>query len=253
MTLINKFLTNIGFPVDFWGALGVMIYRDRIKHPLQALSKDLPLWNIYQGDGKVIICPSSGSVHTRDMRNGIDFDDALENLHSCGLNTISCLPACTYLHLTWMRHGMTYQIIDPWTTTDWSAVWNQMLIKRFAMGDTIGEAYERGIRACGPEFAVGHWWWDRWENVELFGDPDLRVFVPGTDYSDANHWEQEDTKSLRFDEDVSIGGHMPFGATSYPHEKEPMTFWQQYLWIIVALAAVVILVIAAVAIGRKQS
>ena len=249
--LINKIRLKLNIPLDFWGATGIVVYRDRLKHPLQALKDGLPLINIYQGDGKVTISPVSGQDVTEKGYNSIAFDDALENLHSCGLNTISCLPAYTYLHMTWLRHGMSYQIIDPWTTTDWAGVWTQMLLKRFAMGDTVGQAYELGMRACGPEFLVGQWWWDKWENVELFGDPSLRVFVPGTDYSDANHWEQKDTMPLRYDAETSIAGHMPYGATNYPNEREPMTLLQQYIWLI-ALILVVILAITAIALGRKK-
>lgn len=248
--LLNKIASKLHLG-ELWGTNGIMIYRDRLKHPLQALKEGLPLVNIYDGDGKITISPTSGAF-PMIVKNGIDFDNALENLHSCGLNTISCLPACTYLHLTWMRHGMVYQIIDPWVTTDWAGVWTQMLIKRFAMGDTIGQAYERGMRACGPEFLVGQWWWDKWENVELFGDPSLRVFVPGTDYSDANHWEKEDIMPLKYDAELSVNGHMPFGVTSYPHAKTPVTFWQQYLWLIVIIVLVVILIITVAIKGRKK-
>jgi len=166
---------------------------------------------------------------------GIEFDDALENLHSCGLNTISCMPALTYMHLT---------------TTDWAGVWEQMMFKRFAMGDTIGEAYERGMRACGPEFLVGQWWWDKWENVELFGDPDLRVFVPGTDYSSENYWQKEDTTSLRYDAELAVDGHMPFGATSYPHAKEPAPAVP--LWIIVIVVIIIMSLVGAVVVDRKR-
>ena len=249
--LLNKIVEKLGIGIDLWGSNGVMLYRDRLRHPLQALKEGLPLVNIYDGDGKITICPVSGQ-YTMTGKTGIDFDNALENIHSCGLNTISCLPAYTYLHLTWMRHGMVYQIIDPWVTTDWAGVWNQMLIKRFAMGDTLGQAYELGMRACGPEFLVGQWWWDKWENVELFGDPSLRVFVPGTDYSDNNYWTKEDTKSLRYDEEISIDGHMPFGATSYPNEREQLPFWQEYLVLTISLIVIIILVIALLVLSRKK-
>lgn len=248
--LINKIAKKL-LPIDFWGSRGIMVYRDRLKHPLQALKEGLPLVNIYDGDGKVTISPLSGS-YTMKAQNGIDFDNALENLHSCGLNTISCLPAYTYLHMTWMRHGMSYQIIDPWTTTDWAGVWNQMLIKRFAMGDTIGQAYELGMRACGPEFLVGQWWWDKWENVELFGDPNLRVFVPGTEYSSSNHWEKEDTTPLGYDTEVSINGHMPFGVTHYPKEKTPLTFWQQNLWLMGAFLMIVIFAVLVMYLLKRK-
>jgi len=247
--LINKLAKFL--PIDLWGANGIMVYRDRIRHPLQSLAKGLPLVNIYQGDGKVIISPQSGHQPMTAI-TGLEFDDALENVHSCGLNTGACLPACTYMHLTWMRHGMVYQIIDPWTTSDWNGIWNQMIIKRLAMGDTIGEAYERGMRACGPEVLVGQWWWDTWENVCFFGDPNLRIFVPSTEYSNENHWQQEDTVPLRYFEELSVAGHMPFGATAYPHAKEPVTLFQQYFVVIVAIVLIVILLMAAIIIGRKK-
>jgi len=252
LVLINNIRLKLHIPIDFWGANGIMLYRDRLKHPLQALKEGLPLINIYQGDGKVTISPFSGQQATMTGVTAIQFDDALKNLHSCGLNTISCLPAETYLHMTWLRHGMSYQIIDPWTTSDWAGILTQILMKRFAMGDTIGQAYEQAMKSIGPEPIVGQFWWDTTENVELFGDPSLRVYVPGTDYSDANHWTKEDTMPLRYDATVSVDGHMPFGVTSYPNEKAPLTLWQQYMWLIVALLAIVILVIVAVAMSRKK-
>ena len=249
--LVNKVAQTIGMPFDFWGARGVVKIKDRFRHPLQALKKGLELVNIYQGDGKVTLSGRSGCFVMID-KLGIDFDNALNNLHSCGLNTISCMPAYTYLHLTWMRHGMSYEIIDPWTTTDWGGVWNQMLIKLFAEGYTVGQAYERGMRACGPEPIVGQWWWDKWENVEMFGDPSLRVYVPGTDYSNANHWNQTETMPLTYDAEASINGHMPFGVTGYPNEKTSATSWSQYLWVIGALLVVAVVVVLVVVLSQRK-
>ena len=227
-----------------------MIYRDRIKRPFYyRFVKNLPLINIYQGDGKVIISPQSGHQPMTSV-TGLIFDEALENLHSCGLNTGACLPACTYMHMAWMRHGMVYQIIDPWTTTDWNGIWNQMIIKQLAMGDTIGQAYEKGMRACGPEFPVEQWWWDTWENICFFGDPNLRVFVPGTDYSDNNYWDKP--KSLGYNGELDIDGHKPFGATSYPHARQPKTFLDQYLWLIIILVIIIIIGLAMIISGRKK-
>ena len=250
LRLINSFLRDINFPFDFWGATGVIFYRDRILHPLQTIKQNLPFARFYKGDGKVIISPRSGGEYVKDWRNGLEFDDALDNLHSCGVNAISCLPAGTYLHLTWVRHGMVYQIIDPWVTTDWSAVWEQMIIKRLAMGDTIGQAYERGMRATGPEYTVGQFWWDRFQNVELFGDPDLRVFVPSTEYSDNNYWTEEETQPIKYDEELNLAGHMPYGATSYPHEKEPDA--EIPLWAIILIAVILVLILVAVAAHNKK-
>lgn len=248
--IINKFAKVL--PMDLWGANGIMIYRDRIKRPFYyRFVRNLPLINIYQGDGKVVISPVSGHQPMTAM-TGLEFDDASENLHSCGLNTGACLPACTYLHMTWMRHGMVYQVIDPWTTTDWNGIWNQMIIKHLAMGETIGQAYEKGMRACGPELLVGQFWWDIWENVCYFGDPDLRPYVPSTQYSDANHWTKDETEPLRYDEELNLDGHMPYGATEHPHEKTPKTFLNQYLWLIGIIVLIAILLIAIVAIGRRK-
>jgi len=248
--LINDIRLKLHLPIDFWAAHGIMLYRDRLKHPLQTIEEGLPFVNIYQGDGKVIISPASGQVPMIWM-TGIDFDNKLSNMHSCGINTISCYPAYTYLHLTWMRHGATYVIIDPWSTSDWAGIMTQILMKRFAMGDTIGQAHELGMRTIGPEPIVGQSWWDTLENVELFGDPNLRVFVPSTDYSSNNNWQQSDTMPLIYNTDVSIDGHMPFGVTGYTNEKKPETFWQHYLWLIIVLILVMI-VVAAIAISRKK-
>ncbi|RLF39740.1 MAG: hypothetical protein DRN12_06535, partial [Thermoplasmata archaeon] len=246
LSLLNRFLSRIGFPIDMWGATGIMIHRDRILHPLKTFREGLPFINFYNGDGKVTISVQSGNNCMKSIY-GYDFDNALKNLHSCGINTISCLPAGTFLHLTWMRHGMSYQIIDPWTTTDWAAVWNQMIIKLFAEGYTVGQAYERGIRACGPEYIVNHWWWDKWENVELFGDPNLRVFVPDTKYTDyqngyeENHWTQEETQPLRYDSSFSIDGHNPFGVTSYPHERSKPLISKFYILVILLVILIILI------------
>jgi hypothetical protein len=227
---------------DLWGTQGVFVYRDRLKRPLKSISQGLPLINWYDGDGKITISPRSGSMLTQTHYVGLDFDNALENLHSMGVNTISCLPATTYLHLTWMRHGASYQIIDPWTTTDWAASWTQLIIKRYALGDTLGEAYERGMRACGPQLLVGQWWWDIWENVCLFGDPNLRVYVPDTEFSDENNWERPDL--LSYDETINLNGHMPFGATNHPHKKQLETQTPYILIISIIIIILLIIVIA---------
>jgi hypothetical protein len=78
-----------------------------------------------------------------------------------------------------------------------------------------------------------------------------QIFVPGTEYSDANHWEREDTMPLRYDEELSIDGHMPFGVTGYPHEKEQKSFLEKYL-LIIGLVIVLLLVIALVLIRKRK-
>ncbi|RLF51365.1 MAG: hypothetical protein DRN24_05110, partial [Thermoplasmata archaeon] len=163
---------------EILGAFGFMIHWDRLFYN----PDKLPLVTTY--DGMVTTSTISGSGLTERSVTGPEFDDALKNLHSAGINTVVCFPAGTYLQMTWVRHGASYIIMDPWSTSDYCAVWLQSIIKNLALGDTIGQAYEKGIRACGPEYLTNQWWWDTLENVCFYGDPDLRVFVPGTEFSD---------------------------------------------------------------------
>jgi hypothetical protein len=165
-----------------------------------------------------------------------------------------CQTSTTYLHLLLIRHGTVFQILDPWSTSWYASVWTQSIPRDIALGYTIGEAYTRGISYVGPLYITDppQWWWDDAENVEFFGDPDLRIFVPGTDYSSANYWEREETQPLRYDEETSIAGHMPYGATEHPNKRDPMTFISEYMWVIIALIVIIILLGVIAVIGRKQ-
>jgi hypothetical protein len=153
-----------------------------------------------------------------------------------------------------IRHGSSFQVIDPWSTSWYGSFWLQSIPRDIVLGDTIGEAFTKGISHVGILYLTDppQWWWDINNNVCFFGDPDLRVFVPDTTYSDDNYWEREDTKPLRYDSDLNLDGHTPFGATKYPHAKKPTTFWQQYLWVIIALVVIVLLVIAMMFISRRK-
>ena len=92
-----------------------------------------------------------------------------------------------------------------------------------------------------------------WENVCYYGDPDLRVFVPGTEYSDANHWTQKETQPLMYDEEININGHTPFGATGYPHARQPKAFLEKYfLYIVIAVILLIIILILAASSRRKS-
>jgi len=195
------------------------------------------------------------STMNSEYRTGYEIDEKLGNIHSCGYITANCLVANTYYHLTLIRHGSPYQIIDPWSTSWYSSAWIQSVPRDLALGHTIGEAYVNGIKDIGILYASDppQWWWDIAENVVYFGDPDLRPFVPGTEHSDKNHWTQEETKALRYDEQLSVAGHMPFGATSYPnaHEKQDL-FFGLPMFIVAILALIVILVLAVALIGKKR-
>jgi hypothetical protein len=182
--------------------------------------------------------------------NGTQIDNELKNLHSCGVSSVACLPAGKYLHLSLMRHGSVFQIMDPWSTSWYSDVWQNMIPRGLAIGHTIGDAFTEGLKKVGILYITDppQWWWDTWENVELFGDPDLRVYVPGTEYSDENYWEKSDVKQLNYDPETNINGHMPFGATSYPNENED----EQLMSMLIYVVIIVFLFVISIIIVKKK-
>jgi len=188
--------------------------------------------------------------------NGTAIDDSLENIHSVGVSSVACLPAGKYLHLTLMRHGSPFQIMDPWATSWYSDVWQNSVPRGIAMGQTIGEIYAGGISKVGIQYISEPpiWWWDLAENVCLYGDPDLRVWVPSTEYSSKNNWDVGEVQSLRYESDdgFSIDGHSPFGAASQPNKKIPTSIWRQYLWVILAIVTIVLLLAVIVINGKRK-
>jgi len=121
----------------------------------------------------------------------------------------------------------------------------------------IGESYadgrsKIGIKYLFEDYEEVEWWWDSAENVVLFADPDLRIWVPSTEWDTEarNHWESQDVEPLKYDEEMSINGHMPYGATNYPNEKDPLPIWFQYIiWIVVVVLLIVVLVVV---ISKKK-
>jgi hypothetical protein len=163
-----------------------------------------------------------------------------------------CLTSNTYIHLMMIRHGSVCQIQDPWVTSWYSDVWLQSIPRDIALGCTVGEAYTRGISKVASLYVSEgspSWWWDQLENVVYFGDPDLRLFVPGTEFGDTNNWGKPN--SLRYDKDLSINGHTPFGTTSYPHEivEEPIPL--SYLLLIMGIVIYLIIMAAILSKRRK--
>jgi hypothetical protein len=147
---INRIINKV-LGLEILGAFHYKIHWSRFFNNLGKL----PIVTTY--DGMVTTSTQSGAQIIEDPIDGYEFDDALDNLYSCGINTVVCLPAGTYLQMAWIRHGSVYQIMDPWSTSDYCAVWLQSIIKNLAKGDTIGQAYEKGVRASGPEYLVNHW------------------------------------------------------------------------------------------------
>ncbi len=184
-------------------------------------------------------------IHPETELTGFNTDKDLKNLYSMGWILSACLPAYKYLHLTMVRHGSSFQVADPWPTS-WYAYWTNTMPRDIVLGDTVGEAYTKGISHVGKLYATDppQWWWDTLQNVVYFGDPDLRMFVPGTDYSNENHWTRADVKAMRYDIDANIEGHMPYGATEYPNEREPEPVIDvNILLIITAIIAVIIVTV----------
>jgi hypothetical protein len=191
---------------------------------------------------------------TADLMYGYNLDDNLKNIHSCGWLNVACLPAYKYMHLTMIRHGSPFQVIDPWGTSWYGSFWLQTIPRDIVLGDTIGEAYTKGISHVGILYLTDppQWWWDINNNVCFFGDPDLRVFTPSTEYSDNNYWTEEEVQPIKYDEELNLAGHMPYGATSYPHEKEIKSFFEENLVIIILLTVIILLVLAIVLSGKKK-
>jgi hypothetical protein len=191
-------------------------------------------------------------------KTSLEMEEQLDNLHSVGFITSICQTSNTYLHMMLIRHGSVFQVQDPWPTSWYGAIWRQSIPRDIILGNTVGEAYTRGISHVGILYLGGgknnepQWWWDDAENVVYFGDPDLRMYVPKNEYSTANTWEKTDTKAVVYNKEVSFDGHTPFGAENYPHARQEKTFLEKYLWLIGILILIAILLIALVLIGKKK-
>lgn len=194
-------------------------------------------------------------VQPADRLTGYNMDEDLENLHSTGWILSSCLPAYKYLHLTMVRHGSSFQVMDPWPTS-WYVYWTTTMIRDMILGDTVGRAYTKGISHVGALYANDptEWWWDVGQNVVYYGDPDLRMLVPGKDYGDTNHWTTEEVASIRCDSELNVNGHMPFGAETYPNasERQLLLFGMPLYFIALVLIILLVIFIGFMVIKRKD-
>lgn len=182
----------------------------------------------------IIISILFGRLRTTDY-TGLDFDNALENVHSAGFTGGSCLIANTYLHLILMRHGFVYQLIDPWETSWYSAFGTQMVARGQALGSSIGKAYTEGMLTVGVGYLTKQWWWDVKENICLFGDPDL------VEWSPQHRWEEPAYISAG-----AINGHEPFGPTDYPQESGDAS-----MGLYIAIMLVIVFAATGGYLGRK--
>lgn len=188
--------------------------------------KNTLLGKISGYDGNIITV-LFGRLRTKDY-TGYDMDKALENIHSCGFNAGSCLISNTYLHLTLVRHGSVFQVIDPWETSWYSAFAMEMFARDIALGKTVGEAFANGIMQTGIGYLTKQWWWDIKENVCYFGDPDLKIWSP------LHSWEEPEA----IENGGNIDGHTPFGAIEYPHEIKEGAFGMYVIALLVAVVAI---------------
>jgi len=240
------------------------------KKPLRDLINNflvkVPVVNRVLSDGRLDtqdyydgqICGAFISTMGYSWYTGWALDDALENLHSMVFVSGVCLAGTKYMHTAMVRHGSVCQVIDPWSTSWYGCVWMQSVPRDIILGDTMGEAYNKGISHVGI-IHIGdnnnkqQWWWDNYQNVIYYGDPDLRMFVPSTEYSDKNHWEQEDTIPIKYDAELNLAGHMPFGVTSYPNAREKQDmFFGLPLWFVVLVVFIILFIIVIAFMGCKK-
>ncbi len=190
--------------------------------------------------------------------NGTQVDDHLGNIHSAGVSSVACLPAGKYLHITLMRHGSVFQIMDPWATSWYSDVWQNSVPRGIALGQTIGQIYAEGIKKVGIQYISEPpvWWWDLAENVCLYGDPNLRIWVPENEYSMMNHWKPSEVRSVPYSHETgfAVDGHMPFGANDYPNARQPATIFTSLLWIgVIAVLLGGIIISIVVFISKRRA
>lgn len=189
-----------------------------------------------------------------------DIEENLENLHSAGFVTTMCDTANTYLHLMLIRHGTVFQIQNPWSTSQYGSVWQQSIPRDIALGNTVGEAYTKGLSHVGNLYLGGingdtssrQLWWDNSQSIVYFGDPDLRVFVPSAEYGTDNYWQEKDVKTLRYNKDCDIAGHAPFGATKYPNAKQPESFFEKYAAMLLMIALILIIIVFVIYFYKRR-
>jgi hypothetical protein len=162
---------------------------------------------------------------------GVDFDNAMENTHSMGFNGGSCLIANTYLHTSLIRHGSVFQVIDPWLTSWYAGFAMEMFMRDIAMGYTVGEAYARGIAHVGILYLTGGWWWDIFENLVYYGDPDLRVWTPLEEYT----WDEPEPLPAT----LVVNSHSTFGARSHNYAIDDTSYFEAGSLALVIVIAIV--------------
>ncbi len=182
-----------------------------------------------RGHDGVVIAIIDQSFQTTAY-DGYEFDQAFGNLHSMGFNGGSCLIAATYMHMAMIRHGMVFQVIDPWLTSWYATFAMESWLRGMDLGDTVGQAYQEGVQHVGIQYLVQQWWWDIFENVVFYGDPALKVFMP------ISAWEKPPAMPFG----LMIGGHTPDGTASHPDKVKSTTMMEYGIYAFVALGVAAI-------------
>ncbi len=167
--------------------------------------------------------------------DGFMLDERWENLHSMGFSGGSCLIANSYMHTTMVRHGMVFQVVDPWLTSWYSTFAMECFMRDFALDPdmTVGKAYTNAISHVGILYLIDGWWWDIYENLVFYGDPDMKVWTPQYGWNMSTHMAAG----------TSVDGHNIYGAKGHPNEIQA-----NFLIVGVIVGGVIVAVGAAAAV-----
>jgi hypothetical protein len=171
-----------------------------------AIGPILPGGLIPERHDGVVIAYINQQPQTDGVR-GLDVGADLGNIHSCGVVAGSCAISNTFLHLALVRHGSAFQVIDPWLTSWYVQLSTEAFYRDVGYGEcTVGEAYDHGISLVGSKYVTQEFWWDIWENIILFGDPDIRAYTPFRPVP----------RVAALSEDPTLEGHSVMSAGGHP-------------------------------------
>jgi hypothetical protein len=186
-----------------------------------------PLGIIPERHDGVVIAYINQEPQTYGVR-GTDLHADLDNLHSMGLVAGSCSISNTFLQLTLVRKGCIFQIIDPWLTSWYVQLGSEIFYRDVGYGGcTVGEAYDAALSKVGPKYVTEEWWWDHWENIVFFGDPDLRIYTPNDPFP----------RPMVVTSNKVIGGHSLMAAKEHPEALGGSGGWSFLFWVGVLLLA----------------
>jgi hypothetical protein len=186
-----------------------------------------PIGLIPERHDGVVIAYINQEPQTYGVR-GNDLHADLDNLHSMGLVAGSCSISNSFLQLTMIRKGCIFQIIDPWLTSWYVQLGSEIFYRDVGYGGcTVGEAYDAALSKVGPKYVTEEWWWDHWENIVYFGDPDLRIYTPNDPIP----------RPTVITSNKVVGGHAVMAAKEHPEALGGTAGWSFLFWVGVLLLA----------------